>query len=363
VSFDPADPLGPTFRAAVGAQIEVFLAAQRDLLAETGDRLDLVWRQARRLADGGKRMRPGFCYWGYVAVAEQPDPADPVLAVAASLDLLHASALIHDDVIDGSDTRRGRPSAHRFFARAHRRRGWLGQAEAFGFGAAIVLGDLLLAGSVAMAERSQVGSSRLKRARPYLDAARCEVAAGQYLDLVHQASGPAPADEQIGQATLVMEFKTSKYTVARPVQIGAALGLAKRDTLAALGRFGSHLGHAYQMRDDLLGVFGDPAVTGKPAGDDLREGKRTVLVAHALSLAEPSQAAWLEELLSRPDLEPEDLRRAKRLLRDCGAVKRTERAIEVEAARALRYVSQLDVSAPGLTALTALTHAVVEREA
>jgi geranylgeranyl diphosphate synthase type I len=363
VSFDPADPLGRAFQAAVKAQIETFMAAQRDLLAETGDRLDLVWRQAHRLVSGGKRMRPGFCYWGYVAAAGPPDPADPVLTVAASLDLLHASALVHDDVIDGSDTRRGRPSAHRFFAQAHRKRAWRGSPDAFGSGAAIIVGDLLLAGSMAMAERSEVGSNRLKRARPYLDAARCEVAAGQYLDLVHQVQGPAPADQQISDATLVMEFKTSKYTVARPVQIGAALGLAHRSTLAALGRFGSHLGHAYQMRDDLLGVFGDPAVTGKPAGDDLREGKRTVLVAYAMGLAEPSQAAWLEDILGQPDLAPEDLKRARRLLRDCGAVSRTERAVEAEAARALRYVSQLDVSPAGLTALTALTHAVVEREA
>jgi geranylgeranyl diphosphate synthase type I len=359
MAFDPADPAGPQFRAAVDSALTRFLATQRDLLAGTGSRLDLVWQQARHFAEGGKRVRPAFCYWGFTAVAGQPEDPLPVVNVAASLDLLHVSALIHDDIIDGSDTRRGAPSAHRYFARVHSERGWAGSPGQFGHDAAIILGDLLLACSVAMAERSKVGGERLRKARPYLDAMRAEVAAGQYLDLLHQAVGAAA--DPVEEATLIMEFKTSKYTVARPVQLGAALGLADDDTLAKLGRFGSHLGHAYQMRDDLLGLFGDPAVTGKPAGDDLREGKRTVLIAHGLRLASPAGAELLDRLLGNPDLTADELDAARAVLEDCGAVEATERAIEAEAVRALRLLGGLDLDPEGELALTALAHFAVER--
>jgi geranylgeranyl diphosphate synthase type I len=335
--------------------LEAFLAVQRDLLNETGSRLDLVWQQARHFARGGKRLRPAFCYWGYVAAAGTPPDAAPILAVAASLDLFHASAVIHDDIIDGSDVRRGAPSAHRYFAQVHAERGWAGSADRFGHDAAILLGDLLLAGAVAMAERSGAGGKALRRARPYLDAARTEVAAGQYLDVLNQVAGGADA---LAEAELILEFKTSKYTVARPVQIGAALGLADEETVAHLGRFGSHLGRAFQMRDDVLWLFGDPAVTGKPAGDDLREGKRTVLVAHALAAG----AARLEALLGR-DLSAAEVEEAKALIVGSGALAATERAIEAEAVRALRLLSECRLDPDGEQALTQLAHQAVDRDA
>ncbi|MDR1808394.1 MAG: polyprenyl synthetase family protein [Propionibacteriaceae bacterium] len=361
MAFDPADPAGPEFRAAVTRLLAEFVAVQRDLLAETGQRLDLVWQQARHFTSGGKRLRPAFCYWGYAAVAGQPaDPAG-VLTVAASLDLLHVSALVHDDIIDRSDTRRGAPSAHRYFAKVHTQRGWAGKPNRFGHGAAILLGDILLAGSVAMAERAKLSGDRLRRARPYLDAARTEVAAGQYLDLLYGVTGDAA--DPVVETTLIMEFKTSKYTVARPVQIGAALGLAGDDVLARLGRFGSHLGHAFQMRDDLLGLFGDPAVTGKPAGDDLREGKRTALIAHGLRLAGPAGVARLHALLGNAELDQAGVDEARDLLYRSGAVEAVERDIESEAVRALRLLGDLELAPEGEQALTALAHQAVERTA
>ncbi|MDR1512610.1 MAG: polyprenyl synthetase family protein [Propionibacteriaceae bacterium] len=361
MAFDPFDPAGPEFRAAVGRRLKGFLAVQKDLLASAGDRLDPVWKQVRHLAAGGKRLRPAFCYWAHAAVAGQPDDPRPLLDVAASLDLLHVSALVHDDIIDGSATRRGGPSAHVYFARVHAERGWSGPSAQFGHDAAIVLGDLALAGAVAMAERAQIAPKRLLRARPYLDAARTEVAAGQYLDILHQAAGPQ--GDPLEEAELVMEFKTSKYTVARPVQVGAALGLADQETLAHLGRFGSHLGHAFQMRDDVLGLFGDPAVTGKPAGGDLREGKRTVLLAHAFALAAEPAAERLRGLVGKRDLTPAEADEACGILTECGALEATERAIEAEAVRALRLLGELELKPDGEQALTTLAHAAVDRRA
>ncbi len=361
MNLDPRQPLGDGFLALIQTRLDRFIDTQRDLLAQTGDRLDMVWDQARHFSQGGKRIRPGFCYWGYVA-ATGAEPPQPVVDIAASLDLLHLSALVHDDLIDSSDTRRGGAAAHRFFEDHHRRQGWQGSSEHFGWSAAVLLGDLLFAWSVSMAEQAGGLSERTKRARPYLDAMRSEVLAGQFLDLTSQAK-PSQSPDMLKDATLVMGFKTAKYTVARPVQIGAALGLADDDTLQALSMFGTHVGYAFQMRDDLLGLFGDPAVTGKPAGDDLREGKKTVIIGYALSEARPADATRLAQMLGDPSLSRADIDEACRILIESGAVESTEKAIVSEAAAGMRYLNRLPLHSPGVEALTGLVHAAVERAA
>jgi len=345
----------------VQTRVDHFFDTQRDLLAQTGDTLDLVWDQARHLARGGKRMRPAFCYWGYVAAAGAADePPTAVIDIAASLDLLHLSALVHDDLIDDSDTRRGAPSAHRALEAYHREQKWPGESPHFGRSMAVLLGDLLLTWSVSMVEQSSMPSERLKRARPYLDAMRTEVLAGQFLDLVHQFA-PSQDEDVIPNARLVMEFKTAKYTVARPVQIGAALGLVSDDVQHGLGRFGTHVGRAFQMRDDMLGVFGDPEVTGKPTGDDIRAGKKTVLIGYALQGATPRQGATLKRMLGDPDLSMDDIEVARQILTDSGAVDATEKAIMAEASAGMRHLHRLDLSAEGTDALMTLVHAAVER--
>jgi len=345
----------------VRASIDHFFDTQRDLLADTGDWLELVWREAKHFTRGGKRMRPAFCYWGYVAVADDVPPAG-VVDIAASLDLLHLFALVHDDLIDASDTRRGGPSAHRFFESHHRGHDWSGDPARFGTSAAILLGDMLFAWSVSMVEQARINADRLRRARPYLDAMRSEVLAGQYLDLLHQARPSVPADI-VRDAKLVNEFKTAKYTVARPVQIGAALGLAGDEVQQGLGMFGTRVGRAFQMRDDLLGIFGDPAVTGKPAGDDLREGKKTVVIGQAMRRATPEQVETLTRMLGNPELTSDDIDQCRAILVDSGAVAATEKAIESEAAAGMKYLHRLDLSAGGTFALMALVHAAVERTA
>ena len=361
--LNPHEPLDEDFLNAVQASFDRFFSTQQDLLAPTGDRLDMVWDQARHFARGGKRMRPAFCYWGYVAVAgAEKEPPQAIMDIAASLDLLHVSALVHDDLIDDSELRRSGPSAHRFFEAYHRDQGWPGDSEHFGRGAAVLLGDLLFAWSVSMVEQASISAERLRRARPYFDAMRTEVVAGQFLDLVHQAK-PSQGEDLLNEAGLVMEFKTAKYTVARPVQIGAALGLASDDIQQGLGRFGAHVGHAFQMRDDLLGVFGDPAVTGKPAGDDIRDGKKTVLIGYALRDASPSDALRLTTMLGDPNLTEADIDEARRILTECGAVESTEKAIVSEAAAGMKYIHRLDLSPEGAYALMALMHAAVERAA
>jgi geranylgeranyl diphosphate synthase type I len=363
VKLDCRQPLGPRFLAAVQSSVTRFLDTQRDLLALTGDRLDPVWDQAVHFTEGGKRIRPAFCYWAYVAAAgADAEPTRAVMDIAASLDLLHVSALIHDDLIDLSDTRRGGPSAHRFFEDLHRDSQWGGDSEHFGRSAALLIGDLLLAWSVSMVEQSSMSAEKLKRARPYLDAMRVEVLAGQYLDLIHQAK-PVSRPDLLREAGLVMGFKTAKYTVARPVQIGAALGLASDDVQQGLSLFGTHVGYAFQMRDDLLGLFGDPQVTGKPSGDDVREGKKTVVIGYAMREASPADAERLTQMLGDPSLTQTDIDEVRRILVESGAVECTEKAIVNEASSGMKYLHQLDLDPQGTYALATLVHAAVERTA
>src|SRR4051794_6800541 len=266
-------------------------------LAPLGSDLVPVAEIARRFVlDGGKRLRPTFAYWGWRAVRDESADDDALITAAASLELLHACALVHDDVMDASDTRRGQPAAHAAFAQLHRDAGWSGDPDVFGTAAAILLGDLLLSWADAMFAAAVPGAGA---ARAVYDDMRQLVMAGQYLDVLVQARGAFSADE----ALRVIEFKTSKYTVEGPLHLGAAIAGASDGVFAALSAYGLPLGEAFQLRDDVLGVFGDPSVTGKPAGDDLREGKRTYLVAAAFDVADPAQAAALRAGLGDPGLD------------------------------------------------------------
>ena len=384
--LDPEDPTGPALRDAIGTAITDFLARQRTATVGLGEDLDPVHRLAAALTDGGKQLRPALCFWGWVAAggsipdgttgidpvpqqAAQQAAQQAVLRGAASLELLHVSALVHDDVMDGSDLRRGAPSAHRWLEAWHRDRHRSGDPAAFGRSGAILLGDLLLLWSVEMLQRSGLPTERLQAALPIVEAMRTEVTAGQFLDVLAQTQPVLTSDpvaetaEALRRAERVTEFKSARYTVVRPVQLGARLAGGDNDLLARLGEFGSPLGRAFQYRDDLLGVFGDPSVTGKPAGDDLREGKRTVLVAHARDLAGPAGRAELDQWLGRPDLELSRVQDLQALITDCGAVDAVEAMISRDHERAMSALEAAPVTPAGRTALTALAGLLVDRSA
>ncbi|WP_203569206.1 polyprenyl synthetase family protein [Aestuariimicrobium ganziense] len=367
-TFDPRDPVGPAFRDAVGEVLDSFLAERAAALLEISPALEDLTRRALEFSAGGKRLRPAFAWWGHVAAAGEPDDPTALLRACASLDLLHVSALMHDDVMDGSDTRRGVPSAHRQYEALHRDLpGGRGQAEAFGRAGAILLGDLLLVWSTELYDSSGLAPEVLRRAQPLVHAVRSEVTAGQFLDVLAQATGGHPGDpdalrRDLAVAELVLEFKSARYSVRRPVQIGAALGGGDEALVDALGRFGSPLGRAFQLRDDLLGVFGDSQVTGKPAGDDLREGKRTTLIAHALAEAEPADARHLDSLLGSSDLDEEQVDQGRRVIESSGARAQVEADIQTGWQQALDALAGADLTESGRTALVALAEATVQRQ-
>lgn len=307
------------FAVRVGEELEAFAALQRERLAPLGPRLSSFLDAADVSSQGGKRLRASFCRAGWTVGGGTGDDA-AVVRASAALEWLQASALVHDDVIDASMTRRGKPAAHAAFALTHRAQGWHGSPEAYGTGAAILLGDLLLTWADEMFRTAGFAPEVVARATPYLDACKSEVVAGQFLDLVSGAIGQSSATE----AMRVVRYKAAKYTVERPLHLGAALAGAPRETLDALSAYALPVGEAFQLRDDVLGVFGDPEVTGKPAGDDLREGKQTVLVAHAYDRATTEQRATLDLGIGDPGLTATAVDGLRDVIRETGALRRLE---------------------------------------
>ncbi|MGL5405914.1 MAG: polyprenyl synthetase family protein [Propionibacteriaceae bacterium] len=357
--LDPAAPLSDEFRHALSATISSFISSTTPLLTSMGPELALTARLAADFTQGGKRLRPAFCAWGYRAIADEPVDPTPLLLAAASLDLLHVSALIHDDVMDASDTRRGIPAAHRQYELSFSDRN---DADILGRNGAILLGDLILMLSAEMFDLSGFSPEILAAARPLLATMRTEVTCGQILDITAQTSSPG-APDAVAQATRVLEYKSARYTVVRPTQIGAALAGANPATIATLGSFGSPIGRAFQLRDDLLGVFGDETITGKPAGDDLREGKRTILVARAFATATPAQRTTLETLFGNPDLDSDGIATLCEILTDTGAVIHVERQIEDGLTEALEILDTAPLTSAGREGLHKLAIAAVRRDA
>jgi geranylgeranyl diphosphate synthase type I len=347
---------GATFRSGVQEALDGFLDEQAARLAPLGDDAARLLAEARVSVSGGKRFRAAFCYWGYRAV--DPEPADdPALVRAcAALELLHASALVHDDYMDASDTRRGRPSTHRAFGAEHRHDGWRGDPEQYGAAAAILLGDLLLGWSDEMLRRCGLPWDRVGPALDLFDQCRSEVIAGQFLDVSVQARGRADVDT----AMTVLRYKSAKYSIERPLHIGGALAGADDADLSALSSFGLPLGEAFQLRDDLLGVYGDPETTGKPAGDDLIEGKRTVLVALALDAADPADARRLDAALGRR-LSRDEVEDLRRIIDASGAHAQVEQVIEELARLAVAALEAATIDDGARAVLRELASAATQR--
>lgn len=342
-------------RTRVQKRLDEFLATQIPLLDEVSPELAPLAEALTDLLRGGKRLRPAFAYWGWRGAGGAD--CEEAVAAATALELLQACALIHDDVMDGSDTRRGLPAAHRRFGTLHRGNEWLGSSEAFGVGAAILLGDLCLSWADELLFQSGLPVDALVRGKPIYDVMRTELMAGQYLDLLEQARGGGSE----ARAMRVVRFKSAKYTIERPLHLGASLAGAPAETLVSYSGYGLPLGEAFQLRDDVLGVFGDPAQTGKPAGDDLREGKRTVLVAAAVEAASPAQAALLRRHLGDPALDADGVATLREVITETGALGHVERLIEALTDQCYRALDAADIDESAREVLRGLAHAATSR--
>jgi geranylgeranyl diphosphate synthase type I len=351
--WEPSD-----LQSRVQLLLDEHLDDQEARLAALGPDAERLVDAARGAVRGGKRFRAMFCYWGFRAVRAPGDEDEErsLLRAAAALELLHASALVHDDLMDASDTRRGRPSVHRAFEESHHVQRWRGDAEQYGAAAAVLLGDLLLSWSDELLRLCGLPDDVVLSALRCFDTTRSEVIAGQFLDVSVQARG----DADVAQSMRVLRYKSAKYSVERPLHIGAALAGESAATLEALSAYGLPLGEAFELRDDLLGVFGDPEVTGKPAGDDLSEGKRTVLVALALSGSSEADARRIDAALGRP-LTGREVAEVQRLIERSGAHAEVETRIEKLTAESLAAVDSAAITEDSRPVLRELAAAATQR--
>lgn len=299
---------------------------------------------------GGKRLRPAFCFWGYRAAGGGADDA-AVIEAGAAFEMLQAFALVHDDVMDGSATRRGSRTAHLAFEDRHDQAVWRGEARRFGEGVAILIGDL----AHVYADRLMAGTTSSVRA--VWDELRIELNVGQYLDIL----GTARGDTDHEGARRIARYKSGKYTIERPLHVGAALADGLERLQAPLSAYGDPLGEAFQLRDDLLGAFGDEAATGKPVGDDLREGKPTPLLALATGRADAAQAAVLAEV-GQEDLDDAGIGRIQEVLVDTGAVRSVEESIDLLTSAAIGAIKVAEITDDARGALVDLAQFVAWRE-
>jgi geranylgeranyl diphosphate synthase type I len=343
----------------VDRRLAELLDAERQRWSEIDPDLAVPLQALRsHILSGGKRLRPAFCYWAFIGAGGAAE--DPVVIDAgAALEMLHASALLHDDVIDGSDRRHGADTVHVALAGRHLAAGWKGSAGRYGEGVAILLGDLALAYS----HRLLAGAPR--PAAAVFEEVCLEVNMGQYLDLLGSAQGPdISADDAVRRAGRICRYKTAKYTVERPLHLGA--GLAGPDRLEELreplSAFGLPLGEAFQLRDDLLGVFGDPAVTGKPIGDDLREGKPTLLASLARQRDPDGAGRLLRAGLGKPDLTEVEIEEMQRAIDKSGARIEVEATISELVAVSTDALVRLPLAAEAVGALGELATFVAGRD-
>lgn len=351
---------------AVSQRLERFAADRRRDAAELGAEAGAFIDAAGAAVAGGKRLRARFCLTGWHAVTESagaactPEPA--VIAAAAALEVFHAAALVHDDLIDNSDLRRGLPSAHRRWEATHRDATWVGDAVGFGRSAAILLGDLLVAWSDDLLEEGLRGAAHADAARTAYGIMRRDVTVGQFLDVAEEAAYvTAPDAEHAARALRVASLKSARYSVEQPLLIGAAIAGADDTQRDALSRFGHPIGLAFQLRDDVLGVFGDSTVTGKPSGDDLREGKRTLLVAYTRERLDPVARERFDAALGDPGLDEVAIARLQTTILSVGALARVEARIAGYARDAESALASANLGAGATSTLLDLARAAITR--
>ncbi|MFE1084769.1 polyprenyl synthetase family protein [Brevibacterium sediminis] len=341
--------------AEVSAQLEAFLAEKAAEFEAISPDATAIGDALIEFTRGGKRIRPVLLWWGFQlaggdvrageaggttadrTAGSAADVTAGLAQAAGSLELLHAAALIHDDVIDNSDTRRGRPALHRQFEAHHQRSGFHGDGASFGVSASIVIGDICLALSEELFERSQEALGNSRTALELRGTVRRDVMVGQYLDVLAEVI-PLSDDRIAERAWEVLSYKSAKYSVEQPLLLGAALAGADGGQLQEISAFGLPLGQAFQLRDDVLGIAGDPEATGKPAGDDIREGKRTVLIAETAARISADQLEVLAARLGDPDLSDAEVAECVDMITDSGGLAAVESFIADKHAHAATIV-------------------------
>ena len=338
-----AAPVEARLRSILETERARWVAVDADLAAP----IDVL---TRFVLDGGKRLRPAFCHWAFVGAGGAPGDSG-VIDAGAAFEMLHAFALIHDDVMDGSSIRRGESTVHVTFDADHQESAWNGEARRFGEGIAILIGDL------AEVYADRLISNAPAAAFEVWNELKIELNIGQFLDVLGAARGGV----DLQTARRIVRYKSGKYTIERPLHVGAALAGRLDELEKPLSHYGEPLGEAFQLRDDILGTFGDSARTGKPVGDDLREGKPTPILAVAHERATPTQLRTLERI-GCLDLSLDEILTIQTVFTDTGALAEIESSISHLTAQAIKALEIIDVTTEARQALEALAIYVGTRD-
>ncbi len=337
------------FRGDLESHLEAWLRARRgEITAEAPEAAELAGRLDPYVLGGGKRLRPALLYYAYRGCGGE---ADWVLRAAMALELLHTYLLIHDDIMDRAETRRGQPSAHVAFGEDHRRRRWGGDADRHGESAAILLGDLAYSYAVELFHAAADEGGSGAEVRRHFARMCQEVIAGQYLELTAGYRGGLGEEDLLR----VLRMKSGRYSVQRPIELGALMAEAAAETVEGLSRFGSSIGEAFQLQDDLLGIFGDSEEVGKPVGSDLAENKYTVLIHSTLQRAGAADREVVRAALGNAALGPAEVERVRAIIRASGAEDRVREMIEERLLAASRGLAGLELTAEGRDFFEGLT--------
>jgi len=349
-------------RSAVSHRLDIQLRAYREKFSAVGHEVADLFDVATPLLQRGKRLRASFLAAGWRCFGGRA-LAGAETAAGAGLELFQLAALVHDDLMDASLSRRGLPAAHLQFRALHEERTMISNPDSFGAAGALLLGDLLLVAAESELQAALIDHpDTAPAARAVFEEMMAEVTVGQYLDIYAQ-SAPWAEDPEVDldRARRVIKAKSARYSVEHPLALGAAMAGADRAGCEAIRAVGLPVGEAFQMRDDVLSVFGDPAVTGKPAGDDLREGKRTVLVTSAMTLASPPEVEILRSRIGDPGLTEDQVVEVREILTSCGALAEVEELISQRAATAQAAIDALDLPAEQDQLLRELATAAITR--
>ena len=335
--LDFTPPL-PDLRTAVDVELHRFLDERFKAVPDAADLIDEI---ARVVSAGGKRLRPAFCYWGFRAAGGRHGPE--IVRAAASLELLHTFAIVHDDIMDDSDERRGEPTVH----------------VRHGLGFALLTGDLALVLADALFFSAGFAPSVALQAFGAYSLMRQEVIAGQHLDVKHAERAEISEHE----ARHIAVLKSGRYSIEKPLVIGALLADAPGGLVAGLSAFGDPLGEAFQLRDDLLGSFGDRSSLGKPVDSDIREGKRNVLYAATARLLTGRDREFFVSRWGGGDsLTGDDVQQLRDLVEGSGARAVAEEMLRARAEEAARAILGLNIDEQARGALRALAHEATDRD-
>ena len=345
------------FRAKLEGQLQEWLSRKEaEAAIESAASRELTEVLTRYVARDGKRIRPALLYYTYRACGGSSD--DKVMPIAMALELLHTYLLIHDDIMDHADVRRGGPAAHVMYADMHRERGWHGSSQHFGESVAILLGDLAQTYSLELYSGVELAPEVAGEFRSQFCRMCQEVVLGQYLEMTAGHRENLEEDELLR----VLRMKSGRYSIERPVQLGYLLARAPESTRRALTTYGLKMGEAFQLQDDLLGMFGDVRTVGKPVGADLVEGKFTLIIHHALRHLSAADRGLLQQALGNPDLEPDQIARVQRLIEDSGARQRVQEMVEERLVEARRSLDATDLAGDGAAFLGGLIDYLRGRE-